>query len=97
MHKSQFKTVLLAAAAAAALAACGSGDRDPTVTPGTPGTPGGPGTPVSSGVPQSAQGSVSGLLAYVNQLIDTMTNSTAEPVVLGDATLPTSDTTEPTP
>jgi hypothetical protein len=45
-------------------------------------------------VPASALQSVSGLLAYMNDLIANHTNETSQPVFLGDATLPTSDTTE---
>lgn len=96
MHKLHSRALLLAAVLAAtmALAACGGGD-DRTV--GDAANPGGPAAQASSDVPRSAQDSVSGLLAYVGQLIDSMTNSTAEPVLIGNATLPTSETAEPAP
>ena len=76
---------LLALCASAALTACGGGGgggHDEAAPNRT------------SDVPASAQQSVSGLLAYVNDLIANKTNETSEPVFLGDATLPTSDTTE---
>lgn len=69
-------------AAAALLMGCGSGGDDA------------PPVARSTDVPSSAQDSVSGLLAYINELIG-MTSSTSEPVLVGDAVLPTSDTTEP--
>lgn len=71
--------------AAMVLAACGSSDNGT----GAPAT-----TPVAaSDVPASAQQSSSGLTAYLNALIAT-TSDNGEPVVLGDATLTTDDTTE---
>jgi hypothetical protein len=51
--------------------------------------------PATSAVPALAQQSISGLIAYVNDVIASMTNDTGEPVVLGDAVLPTSETSEP--
>jgi hypothetical protein len=78
--------------AAGVLSACGGGGDDTppptTVTPPPVVT-----TPVSE-VPASATSSVAGLFAYVSNLIASMTSDTASPVVLGNAVLPTSDTTE---
>jgi len=94
MHNRQLRTLVLAAAATAALAACGSGDHDRDA--GT-GTVIGADPVTSTDVPQSARDNVNGLLAYVTQLIGSMTNDTGEPVVIGNAVLPTSDTTEAAP
>jgi len=67
---------------AAALAGCGgSGGDDNTLAAMTP----------TSGVPQSAQQSVTGLVAFLEQLI-AQTSETSEPITLGDAVLPTSET-----
>ena len=75
---------LAAMTAAMALAGCGSSSGDGS----------GSGAPAqTSGVPDSAQRSVSGLLAYMNQLI-AGTDETSEPVFLGDATLPADDATD---
>ncbi len=88
MRNLQPRHILAAATVAitVALAGCGSSSDD------------GPsaGAPASQ-VPASAQASVSGLIAYLNELINTMTNETSEPIVLGDAVLPTSETDGPAP
>jgi hypothetical protein len=81
-------TLVLAAmaamTAAMTLAGCGSSSGDG----------GGIGAPAqTTGVPDSAQRSASGLLAYMNQLI-AGTDETSEPVFLGDATLPADDATD---
>lgn len=84
MHISKSRAALAALAAAAALGACGGGG-------------GGGGTPApapSSDIPASAQSSIDGLLAYVNQLIGGSSDS-SEPVKVGDAVLPVSDTALP--
>lgn len=74
----------VALAAAAALSACG-GD----------GNGGGSGsTGASGGIPASALASVDGLMAFMNDLIANRTDETSEPIDLGDAALPTDDTTE---
>lgn len=83
----------LALCASAALTACGGGDDGPVAA--GPGTGTGPTGTSTTGVPASALQSVNGLLAYMNDVITNMTSDTSEPVFLGDATLPTSDTTEP--
>lgn len=75
---------LSALCVAAALAACGSNDGDDSTSTATTPTP-------TSGVPQSAQQSVTGLVAFLEQLI-AQTSETSEPILLGDAVLPTSET-----
>lgn len=67
------------------LAACGSssGDSPPAETP----------TASTTDIPTSAQNSSSGFVAYVMSLIDG-TSNTSEPVVLGDVSVPTDNTTE---
>ena len=88
---SQMRIALVLVAASAVLSACGGGGDDTppptTVTPPVVTAP-------ASEVPASAQASVSGLIAYVSNLIASMTSDTATPVVLGNAVLPTSDTTD---
>ena len=85
MSDLKLRHALLALATAAALAGCGSSDNDD----------GAQGPPASnSDVPQAALASTDGLIAYVKELIATMTNETSEPVRLGDATLPVSETAE---
>lgn len=80
-----------AALLALALAACGGGDGDGGGDGSTTTTTFAPG----SQVPNSALQSVSGLVAFLNELISGSTNDTGEPVLLGNVVLPTSDTTEP--
>jgi hypothetical protein len=72
-----------------ALAGCGGGGNG-----GEPATTGATGS--GSQVPASAQQSVGGLMAFLMELI-AETSDTTEPVVLGDATLPTDDTSAPQP
>ena len=54
------------------------------------------GSSADNTLPQSALQTVAGLIAYVGQLTNS-SSDTASPVVLGDATLPTSDTDGPSP
>ena len=75
---------LAAMTAAMTLAGCGSSSGD--------GGGGGASTRTSD-VPDAAQRSVSGMLAYMNQLI-AGTDDSNEPVFLGDATLPVDDATD---
>lgn len=72
-----------------ALAGCGGGGHG-----GEPAHSGATGS--GSQVPGSAQQSVGGLMAFLMELI-AQTSDTAEPVVLGDAALPTDDTSGPQP
>ena len=82
------KRLFLASAVAscAALTACGGG--------GGGGQTPAPGTGGNSSVPDSALSSIGGLTDYIKQLIG-MTSDTSEPVAVGDAKLPTSETSEP--
>jgi hypothetical protein len=83
MKKILMPAALAAMTAAMTLAGCGSSSGDS-----------GGGAPAqASGVPDSAQRSMSGLLAYMNQLI-AGTDETGEPVFLGNATLPVDDATD---
>lgn len=82
-------TVLGLAACIAALAVAGCGGGDDAPMPVAP--------PPGSEVPSTALSSSEGLVAYVRELIATMTSATADPVVLGDITLPTSDTLDAFP
>lgn len=79
---------LLLVASALMLAACGGG--------GGGGASPAPTEPVAAGtdIPTSATTSAAGALTYVNSVASSSDN-TAEPVVVGDATLATSDTDEP--
>jgi hypothetical protein len=84
MHTPDLKRLAAVIAFSAVLGACGSsGGDDVTANPGS-----------DSDVPAAAFDSVAGLLAYVNELI-AGTNETSEPVRVGEAALPVSDTTEP--
>lgn len=48
-------------------------------------------------VPASAQQDSAGLVAFLRDLIASRTDETSEPILLGDAVLPTSETLEPLP
>lgn len=90
MSHLKLRHALLVLATGAALVGCGGGDDRNDNGNGTS-----PGASASdSDVPEAAQQSAEGLITYVKQLIATMTNETSEPVRLGGATLPVSDTTE---
>lgn len=66
----------------AAVAACGGGGSGAAA----------PSVPTSlSGIPASALDSVDGLIAFITQLIDTGTNDTSEPILLGESVLPVND------
>ncbi len=80
--------VWVMAAAVASIAACGGGSDGGAVGGGTGGT-GGPAEITS--VPASALASVDGLVTFMNQLIDSGTNDTSEPIALGDASMPVND------
>lgn len=87
----QAKTFLALGATCVALAACGGGGSDggdsltSTTNTSTTAASGG------SGVPQSAQSSVAGLLAYLQSLI-AGSNETDSPVSLDGVTLPVDET-----
>jgi hypothetical protein len=81
----RLRTLLAAALAAMALGACGGDDHNEANAGGSANT--------GTDIPASATASVDGLLAYVNTLIAS-SSDTSEPVNVGNAVLPTSDTTE---
>ena len=87
MKKILALAALAAMTGAMTLAGCGSSSGDGG------GSGGGAAPTQTSAVPESAQRSVSGLLAYMNQLI-AGTDDSNEPVFLGDATLPVDDATD---
>ena len=80
--------VLVMAAAVASIAACGGGSDGGAVDGGTGGAGG---ASAMTSVPASALASVNGFVAFMNQLIDTGTNDTSEPIALGDASMPIDD------
>ena len=87
MVKLNIRTTCMALIMTAAVAACGGGGGSDVAAPPPP-TP-----PTSqSGIPASALDSVVGLIAFMNQLIDTGTNDTSEPILLGESVLPVTDT-----
>ena len=87
MVKLNIRTTCMALVMTAAVAACGGGGGSDVAAP-TPQTPPIP----QSFIPASALASVDGLIAFMNQLIDTGTNDTSEPILLGDSVLPVNDT-----
>ena len=98
MFKFNLHTPLIVLVMTAAVAACGSGGGGGADVGGVGGGAGGAGgapgaaPPATSDIPASALASVDGLIAFMNQLIDTGTNDTSEPIRLGDASLPVDDT-----
>ena len=81
---------LLALGAAALLVAgCGSSSNDVPVAPVTPVTP----PVVTTDIPSSATANSAGLVTFVNSQIG-LSSDTGEPILVGDAVLPTDDTTE---
>ena len=95
MFKFNIHTPLIALVMTVGVAACGGGGGGGGADPGAVGSVGGaPGAaaPATSDIPASALASVDGLIAFMNQLIDTGTNDTSEPLLLGDASLPVDDT-----
>jgi hypothetical protein len=82
MVKLNIRTTCMALVMTAAVAACGGGGSDAAA----------PFPPTSlSGIPASALDSVDGLIAFMTQLIDTGTNDTSEPILLGESVLPVND------
>ena len=90
MVKLNIRTTCMALVMTAAVAACGGGGGSDVAEPSSP-TPPTPPTPQSF-IPASALASVDGLIAFMNQLIDTGTNDTSEPILLGESVLPVNDT-----
>lgn len=92
MFKLNTHKVLIVLVMTAAVAACGGGGGGGSAAPvGVGAAPAAP-APATSDIPASALASVDGLIAFMNMLIDTATNDTSEPIVLGDASLPVNDT-----
>ena len=81
MLKLDAHKLLIALVMTAGVAACGGGGGGGGSAPGEPAAS-------SGGIPASALASVDGLVAFMNQLMDTGTNDTSEPILLGDASLP---------
>ena len=87
MLKFNLRTTFIALVMTASVAACGGGgggDGSDVAAPSSPS--------LSSDIPASALASVDGLIAFMNNLIDTGTNDTSEPILLGESVLPVSDT-----
>ena len=90
MLKFNLRTTFIALVMTASVAACGGGggggggDGSDVATPASPS--------LLSDIPASALASVDGLIAFMNNLIDTGTNDTSEPILLGESVLPVSDT-----
>jgi hypothetical protein len=81
MFKLDAHKLLIAIVMTAGVAACGGGGGGGGSAPGEPAAS-------SGGIAASALASVDGLVAFMNQLMDTGTNDTSEPILLGDASLP---------
>ncbi len=101
----------LAVLMSATLVACGGDDDAPLAPPPPANVPAPAPTPAPApaptpapapaptpapapAVPASATASIAGLLSFLSSLLG-MSSDTSEPLVVGDITLPTSDTTEP--
>ena len=86
MVKFNIRTTCMALVMTAAIAACGGGGGSDAAAPSSPTSP-----TSLSGIPASALDSVDGLIAFMNQLRDTGTNDTSEPILLGESVLPVND------
>jgi len=86
MLKFNLRTTFIALVMTASVAACGGGggEGSDVAAPSSPS--------LLSDIPASALASVDGLIAFMNNLIDTGTNDTSEPILLGESVLPVSDT-----
>ncbi len=89
MFNLKLSTPVLALVVAAALSACGGGDSGGGGVAAGGSAQGG----ASGGIPASATQSVAGLMAFMNQLVAS-SSETSDPVLLGDAVLPIDDTTD---
>jgi hypothetical protein len=91
MLKFNLRTTFAALVMTVSVAACGGGggggEGSDVAAPSSPTSPS-----LLSDIPASALASVDGLIAFMNQLIDTGTNDTSEPILLGESVLPVSDT-----
>ena len=86
MLKFNLRATFIALVMTASVAACGGGGGggSDVAAPSSPS--------LLSDIPASALASVDGLIAFMNNLIDTGTNDTSEPILLGESVLPVSDT-----
>ena len=89
MLKFNLRTTFTALVMTASVAACGSSgthviESSPPSTRSLPS--------LLSGIPASALARVDGLIAFMNQLINTGTNDTSEAIRLGESVLPVNDT-----
>lgn len=94
MLRIQLQGAVALALTVLALAGCGGGGGGGGGGGAGPGPAGA--VPAGSQVPGSAQQSVGGLMAYLKELM-AQTSDTTEPVVLGNAVLPTEDTSAAEP
>ena len=93
MFKLNVCKPLIALTITLAVAACGGGGGGGGGGVGGGGGAAAPGAaPATCAIPASAVASIGGLMAFLNQLIDTATNETSEPLALCDVTLPVDDT-----
>lgn len=89
MFKLNVCKPLIALAITLAVAACGGGGCGGG---GSSGAAAPIAPPATCPIPASAVASIGGLMAFLNQLINTATNETSEPLALCDVTLPVDDT-----
>lgn len=92
MLKLNAHKILISLVMTAGVAAC-SGGSD-SGGDGAGGVGSGPASPapVASDIPASALTSADAFVAFMNQLVDTGTNDTSEPIAVGDAAVPVIDT-----
>ena len=91
--KRNLASTLALCSAVLALAACGGGSGD-SGNAGNSGDNNGSGGDSSNAIPRSATASVDSFVAYMKVLIESA-DDTGNPVSLGDATGPDSDTASP--
>lgn len=91
MRKPDLRTMALILGLCAGLGGCGGGGGggEGGAVAGTPTTPDDNGV-----IPAAALQSVDGLIAHLRELLQ-QASETAEPIALGNAVLPTSETSEP--
>jgi hypothetical protein len=87
MKKHTIRLALALLVLAGLVSACGGGSDDCCIAPPAPAN--------GSALPSSALADSNGLVTYLKDLIANHTDSTSEPVALGNVTLPADSTTEP--